>query len=53
MNAQGCELPADGAHRAASSSTSISSGAISCAGSNLLGLQRPANRGWRRAVSLM
>src|SRR5262249_43940932 len=45
MNAHGCELPADGAQRAAWSSTSISSSAISCAKSKLVGLQRPANKG--------
>jgi hypothetical protein len=45
MNAHGCELPANGAQRAAWSSTSISSWQISCAGSNLVGLGSPASSG--------
>lgn len=40
MNAQGWELPADGARRAASSSTSISGSVTACRTSNASGLNR-------------
>src|SRR5689334_14346962 len=48
MNAHGCELPADGAHLAASSSTAISPGAATCDVSKVVGLHRLANNGCNR-----
>lgn len=45
INAHGCELPADGAHRAASSRESTVEVGTSWSGSNLVGLHRDASRG--------
>lgn len=45
MNAHGCELPAEGAHRAASNIDSTSAPLIAAASSNVVGLQRAASKG--------
>ena len=51
MNAHGCELPADGAQRAASSRTATWSGPTSWSGSNRVGLWRAASTGCRTVAS--